>query len=152
MMALTRIRMGLISEVPTLRGKREKMGAGMTIHRLSKKLAKQIRQMMTLRTFMGDGWRDSIHSITVICALRLACLYCTRESMERLQLEHLPFLTSLCWQGDEPTIGHLSELDILNLYERNWRLRGVMADLSADEVVLIRRIAAEYHSWLVNEV
>jgi hypothetical protein len=55
MMALTRIRMGLISEVPTLRGKREKMGAGMTIHRLSKKLAKQIRQMMTLRTGMGNG-------------------------------------------------------------------------------------------------
>jgi hypothetical protein len=104
---------------------------------------------------MGDSWRDCAYSIAyfimMISALRLACLYCAR-SMELLQLEHLPFLTSLCWQGEEPTIGHLSELDILNLYERNWRLRGVMADLSAQEVILIRRIAAEYHSWLVNEV
>jgi hypothetical protein len=72
--------------------------------------------------------------------------------MESLQLEHLPFLTSLCWQGAQPSIGHLSERDILNLYERNWRLRGVMADPSEQEVTFIRRIAAEYHSWLVNEV
>jgi hypothetical protein len=67
-------------------------------------------------------------------------------------LEHLPFLTSLCWQGEQHSIGHLSELDMLNLYERNWRLRGVMADLSELEVILIRRIAAEHGSWLVNEV
>ncbi len=72
--------------------------------------------------------------------------------MESLQLEHLPFLTSLCWQGSQPAIGHLSEPDILNLYERNWRLRGVMAEPSEQEITFIRRIAAEYHSWLVNEV
>jgi hypothetical protein len=74
------------------------------------------------------------------------------EPMELLQLEHLPFLTSLCWQGAQPSIAHLSEQDILNLYERNWRLRGVMVDLSEQEMMFIRRIAVEYHSWLVNEV
>jgi hypothetical protein len=72
--------------------------------------------------------------------------------MDLLQLEQLPFLTSLCWQGERASIAHLSELDILNLYERNWRLRGVMADPSEQEVMFIRRIAAEYCSWLVNEV
>jgi hypothetical protein len=72
--------------------------------------------------------------------------------MDSLQLEQLPFLTSLCWQGERPTIAHLSERDILNLYERNWRLRGVMADPGEQEVRFIRRIAAEYQSWLVNEV
>jgi hypothetical protein len=72
--------------------------------------------------------------------------------MERLQLEHLPFLTSLCWQGVQSSIAHLSEQDMLNLYERNWRLRGVMADPSEQEMIFIRRIAAEYHSWLVYEV
>jgi hypothetical protein len=72
--------------------------------------------------------------------------------MESLQLEQLPFLTALCWQGEQASIAHLSELDILHLYERNWRLRGVLADVSAQERSLIRRIAAEHNSWLVNEV
>jgi hypothetical protein len=78
--------------------------------------------------------------------------YSHAKPMELPSLEQLPFLASLCWQGAQPTIAHLSELDILHLYERNWRLRGVMADLSEPEVMFIRRIAAEYHSWLVNEV
>jgi hypothetical protein len=72
--------------------------------------------------------------------------------MESLQLEQFPFLTSLCWQGERPSIAHLSERDILSLYERNWRLRGVMADPSAPEVTFIRRIAAAHQSWLVNAV
>lgn len=72
--------------------------------------------------------------------------------MELPQLAHLPFLASLCWQGEQPTIGQLSELDILNLYERNWRLRGVMADPSDLEIAFIKRIALAHHSWLVNEV
>jgi hypothetical protein len=75
-----------------------------------------------------------------------------KAAMEPLQLAQLPFLTSLCWQGENPSLAHLTELEILNLYERNWPLRGVMADTSEPETTFIRRIAVEYHSWLVNEV
>jgi hypothetical protein len=49
-------------------------------------------------------------------------------------------------------VADLSELDILHLYERHWRLRGVMAAPSAQEVTFIWWIAAERQSWLVNEV
>jgi hypothetical protein len=72
--------------------------------------------------------------------------------MESRQREQFPFLTSLCWQGEKPAVADLSELDMLHLYERHWRLRGVMADPSAQEMTFIRRVAAEHQSWLVNEV
>jgi hypothetical protein len=67
-------------------------------------------------------------------------------------LDNLPFLKSLCWQGDAPTTNHLSDAEILQLYERNWRYRGVIADLSAAEKVFVYELALKYHSWLVNEV
>jgi hypothetical protein len=72
--------------------------------------------------------------------------------MAKLQLKDLPFLRSLCWQGHEPSIDQWSELDVLNLYERNWRLRGVMADVTEVEAIVIRELAMKYHSWLVNEI
>ena len=50
--------------------------------------------------------------------------------MISVQLEDLPFLRSLCWQGQEPSIAHWSEQEVLNLYERNWRFRGVMAEVA----------------------
>ena len=67
-------------------------------------------------------------------------------------LEDLPFLRSLCWQGNVPSIEHWSELEILSLYERNWRFLGVLADVSDEEARVIRELALKYHSWLVNEV
>lgn len=67
-------------------------------------------------------------------------------------LDQLPFLKSLCWQGQTASIAHLSEDEILQLYERGWRYRGVMADLSDVEKTLLQQLATKYHSWLINEL
>lgn len=67
-------------------------------------------------------------------------------------LDELPFLRSLRWQGETPSIGQLSEDEILQLYERHWRYRGVMANTSEVEKRLIFQLATKYHSWLVNEL
>jgi hypothetical protein len=67
-------------------------------------------------------------------------------------LDNLPFLKSLCWQSDAPTTNQLSDAEILQLYERNWRYRGVITDLSEAEKVFVYELALKYHSWLVNEV
>ena len=72
--------------------------------------------------------------------------------MISVQLEELPFLRSLCWQGNVPSIDQWSEQDVLNLYERNWRFRGVMAEVSDGEATVIRALAMKHHSWLVNEI
>ena len=72
--------------------------------------------------------------------------------MNGLVLENLPFLRSLCWQGGMPSIDQWSELEVLNLYERNWRFRGVMAEVSDSEATVIRALALKHHSWLINEV
>jgi hypothetical protein len=106
----------------------------------------------TVMRAWGASWIENIARRMGGIFATIVLAVVTLNTMELSQLEQLPFLASLCWQGTQPTIAHLSELDILHLYERNWRLRGVMADLSEPEVMFIRRIAAEYHSWLVNEV
>jgi hypothetical protein len=68
------------------------------------------------------------------------------------QLNELPFLQSVCWQGETPSIAGLTALEILNLYERNWRYRGVLGELSPTEQDFVRSLATEYHSWLMNDV
>jgi hypothetical protein len=72
--------------------------------------------------------------------------------MRAPDLDRLPFLKSLCWQGDQPSIAHLTNAEILSIYERNWQYRGALAEVSEVERQWIRRLAAEYHSWLVNDV
>ena len=67
-------------------------------------------------------------------------------------LADLPFLKSICWQGQSASIAGLSDREIIQLYERNWRYRGVIADPSEAEKALILKLAKEHHSWLVNEV
>lgn len=67
-------------------------------------------------------------------------------------LDQLPFLQSLCWQSETPSIAHLTENEILQLYERNWRYRGVVADLSTEEKRLLKQLATKYRSWVVNEI
>jgi hypothetical protein len=67
-------------------------------------------------------------------------------------LDKLPFLKSLCWQGHAASVVGLSNDEILQLYERNWRYRGVVADLSEDEKILLLQLATQYHSWIVNEI
>jgi hypothetical protein len=67
-------------------------------------------------------------------------------------LDRLPFLKSLCWQGDAPSIQHLTDAEILSIYERNWQHRGTLAELSDIERQWLRQLAIKYHSWLVNDV
>ncbi|WP_068819102.1 hypothetical protein [Phormidesmis priestleyi] len=67
-------------------------------------------------------------------------------------LDQLPFLKSLCWQGETPSIANLTEVEVLQLYERNWRLRGVLAGVSTVEQQFIRNLADKYHSWLANDL
>jgi len=72
--------------------------------------------------------------------------------MSKLDLKQLPFLTSLCWQGDTPSIAYLSEAEIINIYERNWRLRGVVGDLDETEKSILRQLAIDHQSWLIYEI
>lgn len=67
-------------------------------------------------------------------------------------LNELPFLRSLCWQSHSPSVAGLSELEILQLYERNWRYHRVLAQISETERQFIHRLAVAHHSWLVNHV
>ncbi|MEM9946247.1 MAG: hypothetical protein AAF810_09315 [Cyanobacteria bacterium P01_D01_bin.36] len=67
-------------------------------------------------------------------------------------LDRLPFLQSVCWQGETASIEQLTEEEILQLYERNWRYLGVVADLSETERILLKQLAAKYCSWLVSEL
>jgi hypothetical protein len=70
----------------------------------------------------------------------------------QIPLEDLPFLRSLCWQSEQSSLAGLSDLEILDLYERNWRYKGVMADLSDIEAAFIKQLAQQHQSWLVNHV
>jgi hypothetical protein len=68
-----------------------------------------------------------------------------------MDLAAFPFLKSLCWQGEKPSVEHLTDTEILSIYERNWRLRGVMANLSDAEIQWIQTYGKLYDSWLINE-
>jgi hypothetical protein len=78
-----------------------------------------------------------------------------KSAPTRPDLEQLPFLKSLCWQGLEEHrefgIGR-DPAEILAIYERGWRWRGVMADISEVERQYIRDLAAAFSSWLINDV
>jgi hypothetical protein len=71
---------------------------------------------------------------------------------QAIDLAQFPFLRSLCWQGETPSIAGLSELEILQIYERNWRYRGATANLSETERTFIHQLAQRYQSWLINDV
>ena len=71
---------------------------------------------------------------------------------EVLPIANLPFLRSLCWQGQKASIAELSEDEIVQMYERNWRYRGVIADLGEEEGRMLLKLAARQCSWLVSEL
>lgn len=72
--------------------------------------------------------------------------------MPLLNLSDLPFLQSICWQAEHPSIEGLSDAEIVQLYERNWRYRGVVADLSDTEKTIVYHLAIAQRSWLANEL
>lgn len=63
---------------------------------------------------------------------------------------HLPFLQAICWQRDNVTSLDVDEM--LDLYERGWNYRGVLADLEGDELAFLKALATAKHSWLLNDV
>lgn len=60
-----------------------------------------------------------------------------------------PFLRSLLWQGDRER--HLSDQDMLSVYERGWRFRDVLSPLGFDEIAHVKQLASTYGSWLELE-
>lgn len=64
--------------------------------------------------------------------------------------EKLPFLESICWQTQD--IKHFTLSEILNLYERGWKYRGVLADLEGEELDFVRALSEENDSWIVCDV
>ena len=67
-------------------------------------------------------------------------------------LEDMPFLKSLCWQGQSASVVGLADGEILELYERNWHYRGVLADLGDIERAVLKQLAKHHASWIVNEI
>ncbi|MEL6604519.1 MAG: hypothetical protein AAFP20_14985 [Cyanobacteria bacterium J06614_10] len=81
-----------------------------------------------------------------------ACTFALQVIWVRSQREDQPFLRSICWQGESPALATLSDQEMLQLYERNWRYRGVLADLSEREKAILLDVATKYQSWLVSEL
>lgn len=62
----------------------------------------------------------------------------------------LPFLQAIAWQHS--TVDTLTEEEILSLYERGWHYRGVLADLTGEELAFVRQLATKQKSWIVVDV
>ncbi len=61
-----------------------------------------------------------------------------------------PLLQALLWQGRKGRL--LTETEELALYERNWRMAGVLATPTEEEKRHIRDLAIRHDSWLVCEL
>jgi hypothetical protein len=61
-----------------------------------------------------------------------------------------PFLNALVWQRTDSS--HLSDLEVLRLYERNWRQRGVTAEPNTEELEYIRNLVNFYGSDLYGDL
>ncbi len=61
-----------------------------------------------------------------------------------------PFLKALAWQRTDSS--HLSDLEVLRLYERNWRQRGVIAEPNLEELEYIRKLVNCYGSDLCGDL
>lgn len=61
-----------------------------------------------------------------------------------------PLLQALLWQGRKDRV--LTETEELALYERNWRMAGVLATPSEEEKRHIRDLAIRHDSSLVCEL
>jgi len=65
-------------------------------------------------------------------------------------LSELPFLESMCWQGQSASVTSLSEEEVLQLYERNWRYRRAIADIGEVEKAKLLQLATKHQSWLAS--
>jgi hypothetical protein len=61
-----------------------------------------------------------------------------------------PFLKALVWQRTDAS--HLSDLEVLRLYERNWRQRGVIAEPNPEELEYIRNLVSCYGSDIYGDL
>lgn len=62
----------------------------------------------------------------------------------------LPLLKAIAWQ--RTNLERLTPEEMLSLYERNWRMRGVLADPSPAELLYVRELARFFHSDLSSEL
>jgi hypothetical protein len=60
--------------------------------------------------------------------------------------QQLPFLNALCWQISD--VKNLTDIEIIQTYERGWRHLGILAQPSNEEWQLIRDLSYQYQSWL----
>ncbi|BAC89564.1 hypothetical protein [Gloeobacter violaceus] len=60
--------------------------------------------------------------------------------------QELPLLKALCWQTGS-TSG-LSPREMLQIYERGWRFRGVLADLGEQEREFLQKLIHRFGSDL----
>jgi Nucleotidyl transferase AbiEii toxin, Type IV TA system len=58
----------------------------------------------------------------------------------------LPFLNALCWQVSD--VEQLTQVEILQTYERGWRHLGILTQPSDEEWQFIRDLSHQYKSWL----
>jgi hypothetical protein len=64
--------------------------------------------------------------------------------------KELPFLQAITWQRKLDNLPNYDEM--LDLYERGWKYRGVLAEIEGQELTFLKQLAKWKHSWIVNEI
>jgi hypothetical protein len=62
----------------------------------------------------------------------------------------VPFLQAICWQTVD--VHHFSPQEALARYERGWNYRGVLEELTGEELDYVRTLARTFGSWIQNAV
>lgn len=60
--------------------------------------------------------------------------------------QKLPFLEAVCWQTED--VYRFTPEQMLSRYERGWEYRQVFNNLEGEELIFLRKLAKDYHSWL----
>ncbi len=72
------------------------------------------------------------------------------EQTTTYTLDGFPFLNAISWQVEDLSV--YNDDEILNLYERGWIYKGILAELSIHESAFLKKLAKAKRSWLVNEL
>lgn len=63
--------------------------------------------------------------------------------------QKLPFLEAISWQNSD--VQHLTPAEMLCRYERGWEYRGILGNLSEEELRFVKTLANYYNSWLATQ-
>ncbi len=66
------------------------------------------------------------------------------------QPKTLPFLEAIGWQIAD--VRRLMPEEMLSCYERNWRYRDVLGELSAEEATFVEELCDRYGSWITMDL